>query len=430
MARKGPTTFEELAVENGLVSETQVQECLAALALAGAAQADGTVNLSSDGSGPPALSNAMEAIMLSKGFMTEEQVRAVKTALGRLQRDEEKGDALRIGNYEIIGKIGDGGLGTVYKARQISMSRDVALKVLHKKWLGDEEFKKRFLLEARLAGRLSHQNLIQVYDVGRDRGIYFFSMEFIDGETVEDMIDRVGPLDVPDAIDITVQIMHSINYIKQWDIVHRDIKPGNMMMTRKKQVKLGDFGFVKSKLDPVISTEGEVLGTPDYISPEQAMGADNIDWRSDQYSLGCSLYHMLTGKPPYEGSGSSVMRQHIKSELPDPRTINPKIPDPVMVILERMMAKNPVDRFQDAAHLIEDLELVKMGQNPSSARLDAGKSTIIRAYKIEQVRVERAKTEIEILRDEVRRMRMYVIISVIVAATMLIIAVLVFLTRK
>src|ERR1043165_9051669 len=100
------------------------------------------------------------------------------------------------------------------------------------------------------------------------------------------------------------------------------------------------------------------------------MGADNIDWRSDQYSLGCSLYHMMTGKPPYEGSGSAVMRQHIKSELPDPRTINPKIPDAVMTILERMMAKNPADRFQDALHLIEDLELVKMGQSPSSARLD------------------------------------------------------------
>jgi serine/threonine-protein kinase len=425
MARKGPTTFEELAVENGLVTEAQVTECQA---LQGSAAGDGTSAIAVDG--PDAgLPSPIEKIMLAKGFMTEDQVRAIKTALGRLQRDEDKGDALRIGNYEVIGKIGDGGLGTVYKARQISMSRDVALKVLHKKWLSDEEFKKRFLLEARLAGRLSHQNLIQVYDVGRDRGVYYFSMEFIDGETVEDMIDRIGPLDVPVAIDIVIQIMHSINYIKQWDIVHRDIKPGNMMMTRKGQVKLGDFGFVKSKLDPVISTEGEVLGTPDYISPEQAMGADNIDWRSDQYSLGCSLYHMMTGKPPYEGSGSAVMRQHIKSELPDPRTINPKIPDAVMTILERMMAKNPADRFQDALHLIEDLELVKMGQSPSSARLDAGKSTIIRAYKIEQVRVERAKSEIELLRDEVRRMRTYVTIACTVAAIMVIIVLLMLLLR-
>ncbi|MEI6231710.1 MAG: serine/threonine-protein kinase [Planctomycetota bacterium] len=423
MARKGATTFEELAVENGLVTEMQVQECLAALSQAHESSPSGSTD-----DGESAIT--IDTILQSKGYMTEDQIRAVRTALGRLQRDEEKGDVLRIGNYEIIGKIGDGGLGTVYKARQISMSRDVALKVLHKKWLGDEEFKKRFLLEARLAGRLSHQNLIQVYDVGRDRGVYYFSMEFIDGETVEDMIDRVGPLDIPDALDIVIQIMQAINYIKQWDIVHRDIKPGNMMMTRKKQVKLGDFGFVKSKLDPVISTEGEVLGTPDYISPEQAMGNDNIDWRSDQYSLGCSLYHMLTGKPPYEGSGSSVMRQHIRSELPDPRTMNPKIPDSVMTILERMMAKNPSDRFNEATALIEDMELVKIGQNPSNKPLDAGKSTIIRTINNAQKNVERAKSEIEVLREEVKRLRMYVIVACIFGATMLIIAVLEFLLRK
>ena len=160
------------------------------------------------------------------------------------------------------------------------------------------------------------------------------------------------------------------------------------------------------------------------------MGADDIDWRSDQYSLGCSLYHMLTGKPPYEGSGSSVMRQHIKAELPDPRVINPKIAEPVMGLMERMVAKNPADRFQDALHLIEDLELVKIGQTPSSARLESGKSTILRAYKIEQTRVERAKSEIELLREEVKRMRLYMLISCIVAATMLIVAVLEFLMRS
>ncbi len=407
MARKGPKTFEQVAVENGLVTEIQVRECLSEQESARKDDRD---------------PDELEQIMLRKGFMTEQEVHAVKTALGRITRDEEKGEPLRIGNYEIIGKIGDGGLGTVYKARQISMSRDVALKVLHKKWLTDEEFKKRFLLEARLAGRLSHQNLIQVYDVGRDRGIYYFSMEFVDGETVEDQIEREGPLETAKAIDVVIQVLRSITYIKRFDIVHRDIKPGNIMMTRNGLVKLGDFGFVKSKLDPVIATEGEVLGTPDYISPEQAMGMENIDWRSDQYSLGCTLYHMLTGKPPYEGSGSSVMRQHIKSDLPDPRTINPKIPDSVIQILERMMAKDPNDRYLDTDQFFEDLELVKMGQVPSSARLDAGKSTIIRAFKIEQVRAQRAKTEVEILREEVQRMKKYMTAALVAAGVMAVIA--------
>jgi serine/threonine protein kinase len=407
MARKGPKTFEQVAVENGLITELQVRECLAEQETARKDDRD---------------PDELEQIMLRKGFMTEQEVHAVKTALGRITRDEEKGEPLRIGAYEIIGKIGDGGLGTVYKARQISMSRDVALKVLHKKWLTDEEFKKRFLLEARLAGRLSHQNLIQVYDVGRDRGIYYFSMEFVDGETVEDQIERDGPLETSRAVDIVIQVLRAITYIKRFDIVHRDIKPGNIMMTRTGLVKLGDFGFVKSKLDPVIATEGEVLGTPDYISPEQAMGMDNIDWRSDQYSLGCTLYHMLTGKPPYEGSGSSVMRQHIKSDLPDPRTINAKIPDSVITILERMMAKDPNDRYIDTDKFFEDLELVKMGQVPSSERLDAGKSTIIRAFKIEQVRAARAKTEVELLREEVQRLRKYMMAALIAAGVMAVIA--------
>jgi eukaryotic-like serine/threonine-protein kinase len=415
MARKGPKTFEQVAVENGLVTEIQVRECLA---------------VQEESRKQEQEPRTVEAIMLEKGFMSQEEIHAVKTALGRMTRDEEKGEPLRIGNYEIIGKIGDGGLGTVYKARQISMSRDVALKVLHKKWLTDEEFKKRFLLEARLAGRLSHQNLIQVYDVGRDRGIYYFSMEFVDGETVEDMIEREGPLETARASDIIIQVLRAITYIKRFDIVHRDIKPGNIMITQGGLVKLGDFGFVKSKLDPVIATEGEVLGTPDYISPEQAMGMENIDWRSDQYSLGCTLYHMLTGKPPYEGSGSSVMRQHIKSDLPDPRTINPKIPDSVVQIMERMMAKDPNDRYQDTNQFFEDLELVKMGHDPSSARLDAGKSTIIRAFKIEQVRAQRAKSEIEILREEVQKMRLYMTIAIVVAAIMAVLAALVFLLNR
>jgi len=411
MARKGPKTFEQLAVENGLVSEVQVRECLAVQ--------DESRRQDRD-------PEAIEEILVAKGFMRQEEVRAIKTALDRMSRDEEKGEPLRIGAYEVVGKVGDGGLGTVYKARQLSMAREVALKVLHKKWLSDEEFKKRFLLEARLAGRLSHQNLIQVYDVGRDRGIYYFSMEFVDGETVEDMIEREGPLDTTKAIDITLQVLRAIAYIRTFDIVHRDIKPGNMMMTRKGVVKLGDFGFVKTKLDTKIATEGEVLGTPDYISPEQAMGIETIDWRSDEYSLGCSVYHMVTGKPPFEGSGSSVMRQHIKSDLPDPRTLNPKVPDSVVQLLERMMAKDPNDRFQTPEQLFEDLELVKLGHDPSIQRLDAGKSTIIRAFKIEQVRAQRAKTEVEILRDEVERMRKYMWAAFLAAGLMLVVVMLVF----
>ena len=403
-----PKTFEQIAIENGLVTEAEVAKAREKQRAEGEA-------------GAPA--RRIDQILVADGALTEAQSRAIRTALGRLKRDASRREPVRIGGYEIIEKIGDGGLGVVYRARQLSMGRSIALKVLHKKWLRDEEFKKRFLLEAKLAGRLSHQNLIQVYDVGREKGTYYFSMEFVDGETVEDMIERRGALPVPVAVDITLQILRAVEYIKKFDIVHRDIKPGNIMMTKTGVAKLGDFGFVKSRFDALLATDGEVLGTPDYISPEQAMGSEVIDWRSDVYSLGCSLYHMLVGAPPFDGSGSDVMKKHIRSELPDPRTIRPDLGDNICLILERMLAKNPEDRYASTAELFEDLEMVKLGQDPKSPPLDAGKSTIIRAFKIERSRRHRAKGQAQALEERIRKFQ-YMVLGLMALVAILIVLVL------
>ena len=378
-------TFTQLAMENGLLTEAQVEECRQAIEAEAAAGRE---------------RRPIEDVVVQKGYLSAEAARALNTALERLARDEGKAAPQRIGGYEIIGTVGEGGLGVVYKARQISMGRLIALKVLHKKWIKDEEFKKRFLLEARLAGRLSHQNLIQVYDVGRQGDLLYFSMEYIDGETVEDIINREGPMDLERALNIALQVMRAIAYMKRFDIVHRDIKPGNIMLTKSGVAKLGDFGFVKSKFDALLAPDGEVLGTPDYISPEQAMGSEDIDWRSDVYSLGCSLYHMLVGNPPFEGTGSTVMRKHIRAELPSPREFNQTIPDSVCAVLERMMAKNPHDRYQSLEELFEDLELVNMGQDPRSPRLDAGRSTILRAFRIERSKRDRRETELDQLKHQ------------------------------
>ena len=385
-----PRTLAELVVESKLATQDQVSECL-------------KLQAERRQEGEPAL--PLEQLLIEKGYLTDDQARLMRTALGRIRRDSRREETVRIGGYEIISTLGDGGLGTVYKARQISMGRIVALKVLHRKWLRDEEFKKRFLLEARLVGRLSHQNLIQVFDFGKEKGVYYFSMEYVDGPTVEGTIDLEGPMPPDKALDIAVQILRAISYIWGHKIVHRDIKPGNIMLTKGGVAKLGDFGFVKSGWDSMLSTDGEVLGTPDYISPEQALGMEDIDFRSDIYSLGATLYHMLTGEPPFEGSGSQVMRKHVRAEVRPIREVNPDVPDAVCHIVEKMMAKDPGDRYQRTEQLFEDIDLVRMGRSPVSERPGAGKSTIIRAIKLEERRLGRLTVELAQAEQQLKRMK-------------------------
>ena len=367
----------------------------------------------------------VEVLAVECGFMNEREVRAVNKAIERYRKDSIKEAELKISGFEIIEKIGEGGLGIVYKARQISMGRMVALKVLHTQWVEDEEFRKRFLLEARIVGKLSHNNLIQVFDVGKERGRYYFSMEFIDGETVEDILARDGFMVPTHAIDITVQILRAIQHISKVDLVHRDIKPGNILMDGAGNAKLGDFGFVKSQsdLEKELGTEGMVLGTPDYIAPEQAMG-DDVDFRSDIYSLGASLYHMVTGSPPFDGTSSSVMEKHIRARIPDPREHRPEIPDPLVHIIEKMMAKRLDDRYQDFRDLFEDLDLVKAGMDPQTERLEAGKSTIFRAFRIEKDRIEEIKNETRRLEGRVKQLQ-YRIFVLLVALSVTITAALV-----
>ncbi len=335
--------FATLAIAHRVLTREQLED------------AERTINKEAE-SGKPR--RPVEDVLLEKGIISSDQVWAVYKAKERLIRDA-RARGQRIGGYEIMGKLGEGGLGVVYKARQLSMGRIVALKVLHERWVTDDEFRKRFLVEARLVGRLSHPNLIQVFDVGRYKSTLYFSMEFVDGEPVDATLDRDGRMDPQSAVSVAIQVASALEYLHQRRIVHRDVKPGNIMVTKGGIAKLGDFGFVKSSLESVLSTEGEVLGTPDYISPEAARGEKNLDFRSDLYSLGTTLYHMLTGSPPFGGSVSDVMDQHIKS---DPKPITGLVRDlpPKMVeVVERLMKKKPADRYQNFSELLNDLDEVR-----------------------------------------------------------------------
>ena len=285
---------------------------------------------------------------------------------------------LTFGGYEVKSVLGEGGLGTVYLAKQISMQRNVALKVLHPRWVKDEEFRKRFLLEARVVGKLSHPNLIGVFDIGFDKGRYFFSMEYVAGQTVDKIISNRGAIPLTEAIDIALQTLGALNYVWDKNLVHRDIKPSNIIVTPQKVARLGDFGFVKCKAEEKLASEDFVLGTPDYMSPEQAIGKDDLDYRSDIYSLGATFYHMITATAPYNGSESMVIRQHIKASIPSPKAIVSELPESACTIIEKMMAKSPADRYQKYDELKRDLELVKKGEAPRTMRIESGKSTIAR----------------------------------------------------
>ncbi|HON44632.1 MAG TPA: serine/threonine-protein kinase [Planctomycetota bacterium] len=288
---------------------------------------------------------------------------------------------LLFGGYQVKAVLGEGGLGVVYLAKQLSMKRNVALKVLYSQWMRDTEFRKRFLLEARIAGKLSHPNLIQVFDVGYDNERYYFSMEYVKGLTIEDMIMQEEKLSVPRALDYCLQVLEALQYIWERNLIHRDIKPNNIMVNSRNVAKLGDFGFVKSPGDEALTASDFVLGTPDYMSPEQAMGKEKLDYRCDIYALGASLYHMVTGQAPYSGSASMVIKKHIKENIPSPLEIDPTLPESVCFVIEKMMAKSPDDRYQTYEELKEDLLAIKEGRKHNVQRLDAGKTTIARVDK-------------------------------------------------
>jgi eukaryotic-like serine/threonine-protein kinase len=357
---------------------------------------------------------SFEDLAVERGQLTNEQATAISLAYQRLKKDAER-RKWSIKGYEIYNKIGEGGLGVVFKAKQISMNRLVALKILHKRWLNDEEFKQRFLVEARLVGKLSHQNLIKVYDVGREDWKLYFSMEFIEGETLEDLIEREGPLDTLKASAITLQMLRAINYISRYNIVHCDIKPSNILLAGDGSAKLGDFGFVKSNIEIEVTEEGSVLGTPDYIAPEQAMGKE-VDFRSDLYSLGITLYHCVARKPPFDGTASMIMRSHIREDLPDPKLHNPEVSDDLVKIIRKMTQKHPRDRYSEIQQLFDAFEALRLKEKSGSDSdlHDLTRLELIDSLKLEKDRTRRRSKEQGSLQSRFVKLQKLLYVSIVV----------------
>ncbi len=305
-------------------------------------------------------------ILLQRKVITITQLKRLRTDL-----EGEQEVFPEIKGYEIVKKIRKGGMGTVYKSRQVSMDRIVALKILASELTDDETYVKRFLAEAKAVGKLNHENIVAGYDAGSWNGIYFFAMEYINGETILEIMRREKFLAVPFALNVTYQTAKALEHAAKHKIIHRDIKPGNIMINHHGVIKLCDLGFAKVSNIDLLTKKGTTLGTPYYMSPEQCRGLADIDTRSDIYSLGATLYHMVVGKVPFSGkTASEILRKHLIEQLVIPQERRAIIGEYTCHIIEKMMAKEKEQRYETPTDLLNELE-------PVIARFQAPKILMI-----------------------------------------------------
>ncbi len=268
-----------------------------------------------------------------------------------------------LGEFRLLRRLGKGGMAEVWLAEQLSLKRNVALKLLRSDMMEDATYVGRFQTEAKAAAGLNHPNIVQVYTVGCEKGQHYIAQEYVQGQTLKDLIKKRGPLDVNLALYLMRQVSSALQTAAERGIVHRDIKPENIMITKKGEAKVADFGLAQlqggERLN--LTQEGMTMGTPLYMSPEQVSGK-KIDHRSDIYSLGVTFYHMLAGRPPFQGENAvSIAVQHLHNPPEPLATLRPDLPTAVCKLVERMIAKNPADRYQTAQDIFDDVKRLAKG---------------------------------------------------------------------
>lgn len=270
-----------------------------------------------------------------------------------------------LGDYQVLRRLGQGGMGQVYLAEQMSLKRKIALKFLRPDLAANPVSLQRFRLEGQAVAKLTHANIVQVYQVGELDGLHFMALEYIDGRNLREYVARKGPPELLLALSIMRQTASALGRAAEMGIVHRDIKPENIMLTRKGEVKVADFGLSRC-LDPEqqglnLTQSGVTMGTPLYMSPEQVEGKP-LDPRSDMYSFGVTCYHMLAGQPPFRGETAfEVALQHVQATPRPLQDIRPDLPSELCAIVLRMMAKKPDERYQTCRDLLKDLARVRQG---------------------------------------------------------------------
>jgi serine/threonine-protein kinase len=323
---------------------------------------------------------AMKAKLAAKGedprglleIMVDAKV-LTKSQSARLVKEVgESSKKLEIPGYQMIERLGKGSMGVVFKAKQTSVDRIVAVKILLDALAQNKEFIKRFDREAKIAAKLSHNNIVNAIDAGEVGGHHYFVMEYVEGSTIKDAIDKNKVFDEKTALRIVLAVAEALKHAHQRGLIHRDIKPENVILTKDGGVKLADLGLARLTADEkwAMSEAGMAIGTPYYISPEQVRGQVDVDIRADIYSLGATLYHMVTGRVPYDGvTPNEVMRKHVDRNihLVPPDHLNTGLSSGLGMVVETMMSKSRENRYRNPDDLILDLKCLAQGESPMIA---------------------------------------------------------------
>ena len=368
------TVLGKVVVDRGLVSPEELDECASA------------VRARSEGTAPVTLAE----VLVERELLTRRQVDRLRGDLEAVRTSQQ------IPGYAIIRRLGAGAMATVFLARQISLDRLVAIKVLPKKFSSNQNFIARFYKEGRAAAKLSHNNIVAAYDVGQAGEHHYFVMEYVDGDTVYDRIVARRRIPEREALDVIRQVAAALQHAHEMGFVHRDIKPKNVMMTKTGVAKLADLGLARgiSDREAAEAESGRAYGTPYYIAPEQIRGAVDIGPPADVYGLGATFYHMVTGKLPFEGTTpAQVMHRHLKQPLVPPDHVNPQVSAGTALIIETMLKKDARERYQSARDLLVDLDLVISGKEPQFAKPAVDLSTIATS-------VNGGATEVQVVRRD------------------------------
>src|SRR4051812_30295619 len=285
--------------------------------------------------------------------------------LARLPAEPADLTGRTLGDYQVLRKLGAGGMGQVYLARQLSLKREVALKFLRTDLKDNVTALKRFQTEAHAVARLNHANIVHIYEIRERDGLWYMALEYVEGRNLRDYLARKGPPDLPVCLSIIRQVGSALQKAHEQGIVHRDVKPENILVTRKVEVKVTDFGlsrFFAADAQPVHLTQsGVTVGTPLYMSPEQVQGKPT-DHRSDVYSFGVPCYHLLAGEPPFRGATAfDVAVKHVQEQPRPLAELRPDLPADLCAMVHKMMAKDPAERYQSVRDVLRDLAKVREG---------------------------------------------------------------------